>query len=349
MTNKAMKNRMTKNLCNILSILLIILCVIAPNIVFAAENELGSITINYVDEGIGVEEGEYVQKNIALEGASFSVSLVAVEDNGNYKWIDEIENNLDFVYDTESMFDKNTFEDVAKVLVEIAEAKNEFETYTQIVDKNGQCVFSDLKQGIYLVWESNKYGLATKYHDAVPFFIEIPNRESEPYVLDVVAYPKAEIITEKMVSIIGTKSWKGKDIVGKGPTTTDDNPNEIKVYRPDSITLRLYANGVEVAHTTVTAAQNWSFAFDEVNALDANGDDVVFTIKEDKIKGYIFSQDEAKVGENTIVINVTNTVDESSAQTGDETSILPWAIAIVLCMFGVIVVLAWPIQKIKQD
>lgn len=346
MANKRTKNMMMKSLCNILSILLIILCVITPNVVCATGNELGSITINYIDEGTRIENGEYVQKNIALEGAEFSISLVATEDNGKFAWIDKIENNDDFVYNTESMFNKNTFEDVTKALVEIAE--NQLKTYTQIVDGNGQCIFGDLENGVYLVWESDKDGLAAKYHDAVPFFIEIPNRSSNPYTLDVIAYPKAEIITEKMVSVTGTKTWRGNDIVREEDESSEANPNETKVYRPDSITLRLYANGIEVEHTTVSADQNWSFAFDEVNALDENGENVAFTIKEDKVKGYVFSQKEAKVGENTIVIDVINTVDEPEIKTGDDANVLFWVIAMSMSMVGIIALLCWLAKK-KKD
>lgn len=340
---KTTKNRMTKALCNLFAIMWTILCLFIPS-VLATENGMGSITINYVDKGIRIENGEYIQKDISLEGAEFSISLVAIKTNEGLEWVDEIENNDDFEYDTKAMFDKNTFENVAKELVKIAE--KHLKKCTMVTDENGQCIFNDLEKGVYLIWESDKHGIADKYHNAVPFFIEIPNRSVDPYELDVMACPKAEIITEKMISVIGTKTWKGNDIVGNEIGASND-PNEMRVRRPNSITLRLYANGSEVAHTTVSADQNWSFAFDEVNALDKNGDNVVFTIKEDPVRGYVFSQDKAIVGENTIVINVTNTVDESSVQTGDETDPKKLVILIVSSFIALVFVLFWPAEKKK--
>jgi hypothetical protein len=265
--------------------------------------------------------------------------LVAIEDSktGRFVWVDSIASNTDFTYKTEDILDKELLKDIANILISIA--PEHLTQITKTTNEQGQCVFDKLEKGIYLVWESNKEGVAQKYYEAAPFFIEIPNRNNEPYEFDVVAYPKTELITEKFISIQGTKSWVGNDIVGEEVNTTSENPNEIKVYRPKTITLRLYANGVEVATTTTSAEHNWSFAFNDVNSLDENGDNVVFTIKEDTVQGYKFSQDEPVVGENTIVINVTNTVDESAAQTGDDTNLIRWVIIVAVCVTGIIVVL----------
>jgi hypothetical protein len=345
MMSKIIKNKMIRILYGVFAIALIMLCLHCVP-VFAIENTCGSITIDYIDKGIRIEDGECIQKNIALGGAEFSISLVAIESNEGFTWIDQIKNDGDFKYATKSIFDKNTFEEVAKTLVGIAE--KQLNKYTQTTDENGQCVFDNLEKGIYLIWESNKSGIAEKYNYAAPFFITIPRRDVDTYELNVTAYPKAEIITEKMITVIGTKTWKGNDIVGEESTASETNPNEIRVHRPDSITLRLYANGIEVANTTVNASQNWSFAFDDINALDENGDEVILTIKEDPIDGYVFSQDKAIFGENTIVINVTNTVDESAAQTGDETNLLKWTLIIALCTVGIIFILFWPTSKKKK-
>jgi LPXTG-motif cell wall-anchored protein len=310
----------------------VFLNVFSMQIVSATGNDLGSLTINYIDDGIRIENNEAIQKSTPIKDAEFSISLVVYEDNGIFKWSDNIKDNIE--YNPEVILDKDLFQDVAKELIDVVPVMQ-----TQISDKNGQCVFTNLERGIYLVWESNKEGLAEKYHDAVPFFIEVPNKSVEPHDFNVVAYPKAELITEKMISITGTKSWRGNDIVGVEKPSSEIDSDKIKVYRPETITLRLYANGIEVAQTTTNAKQNWCFAFDDVNALDENGDEVTFIIKEDFVEGYIFSQDAPIVGENTIIINVTNTVDNDSPQTGDESKIVLWIILGVSSLIGMLVVL----------
>ena len=305
-----------------------------PNLVFATENMAGKITISYVDDRMEIENGECIQKSVALGGAEFSISLVAIENNGEFQWIDEIEQNQGFPYHTNDLANKDMFEAAAHMLVEYSDS---FVTYSNTTDINGQCTFDNLEKGIYLVWQSSSDGIALKYHTAVPFFIEVPNRQAESYNFEVIAYPKAELITERIISIVGVKRWQGEDAVNTN-NINEDNQGGVKVQRPEYIVLRLYANGEEVARTMTNADKNWSFAFDDVNALDDNGNEVVFAIKEDPIKGYIFSQDEIIVGENTIIINVTNTVNDL-VQTGDDTQIELWMFTMLFSIVGIALVL----------
>ena len=64
----------------------------------------------------------------------------------------------------------------------------------------------------------------------------------------------------------------------------DDNDNQ-DGKRPESITVRLYANGTEVAKKDVTAANGWTYSFDELDKY-AEGKEINYTITEDTVDGY---------------------------------------------------------------
>ena len=82
-------------------------------------------------------------------------------------------------------------------------------------------------------------------------------------------------ITNKHVSasveVKGIKSW-------------DDSENAAG-KRPESITVRLFADGVEKASKEVTAEDNWSWDFG-VQPKYAAGNEIVYTVSEDVVAGY---------------------------------------------------------------
>ena len=77
-------------------------------------------------------------------------------------------------------------------------------------------------------------------------------------------------IPEK-TSVSGTKTW------------TDNNNQDGK--RPERITVRLLANGTEVANKTVTANENWAYEFTNLDKY-ANGAEITYSVSEDAVEGY---------------------------------------------------------------
>lgn len=344
-----MKNKMNKIVCGLFAMLILATSIfVTPAL--AAGPRTGSITVNYIDDYSYIQNDEYHEEKVLIDGATFVAVLVARQGNGRFEWVDKIEDSISFRYKPEAMFDDFYTEDVAEDLIDIVKTLPRFEAKT---DKNGKCVFSDLEEGIYLVWEVDKEGTAERYHYSKPGFAEVPNRRVEPNEFDVDTFPKPSRITERMISVTGCKRWKGNDVVGKPPvtdgvTTPTGEPTEeeeIIVYRPESITLRLYANGKEVGVTTTNSEKGWAFSFDGVNALDSNGHEVVFSVREDKVEGYTFTQDKPIIGENTVVINVMNTVGDPAAKTGDETNLGMWLAIIAGCAIFIVVVLLIPSKK----
>gem|GEM_PF-6885411 len=77
--------------------------------------------------------------------------------------------------------------------------------------------------------------------------------------------------TPETTSVSGKKTW------------IDNNDQDGK--RPDKITIRLLANGSEVANKEVTKDGGWKYTFENLPVYE-NGEKIVYTIKEDAVKDY---------------------------------------------------------------
>lgn len=77
--------------------------------------------------------------------------------------------------------------------------------------------------------------------------------------------------TLKTVHIAGEKTWD--DVLYTG-------------LRPDKITIRLKANGTEIAHKDDVKAPHWDWDFGNLPEYDKNGRKITYTITEDKVDGY---------------------------------------------------------------
>lgn len=77
-------------------------------------------------------------------------------------------------------------------------------------------------------------------------------------------------------SVSGTKTWND-----------DENRDGI---RPDSVTVRLYANNKEIAHKSVNAQSGWKYEFTDLDEFKA-GQKIIYTVSEDAVEGYTTSYD----------------------------------------------------------
>ena len=102
--------------------------------------------------------------------------------------------------------------------------------------------------------------------------------------------------TPEKVSVEGSKTWN------------DEENQDGK--RPSSITVKLLADGTEVASKTVTANDNWKWSFTDLDKYNS-GTEIVYTISEDTVADY-----------TTVVdgYNITNThTPEKTTITGRKT------------------------------
>lgn len=81
-----------------------------------------------------------------------------------------------------------------------------------------------------------------------------------------------------------TNSHTPEEIDLSGSKTWDDAENQ-DGKRPDSITIRLYANGEQVKVVTVTEEDGWKWNFTNLPKYE-NGSEIRYTITEDVVPGY---------------------------------------------------------------
>ena len=109
-------------------------------------------------------------------------------------------------------------------------------------------------------------------------------------------------VTDKKatVEVTGTKTW-------------DDN-NDQDGKRPDSITVNLLANGTVVDTKTVTADDNWTYAFSDLDQYDADGNEIAYTVSEEMVDGYTTVVD----GYNITNTHASETTEVSGTKTWDD-------------------------------
>ena len=153
-------------------------------------------------------------------------------------------------------------------------------TYAQFVD--GKYELPDLQPGVYTVVERNAEKLVNYYYltsDSITALKLTINPDGttvasladslfDKYVVAPTPEPDAEF-----VDIPVTKTW-------------NDN-NDQDGNRPDSITARLYADGVEVDSHVLTAAEGWSYTFTErPRYQEDNRTEIAYSVSEDAVAMY---------------------------------------------------------------
>ena len=105
--------------------------------------------------------------------------------------------------------------------------------------------------------------------------IEIKEEVPEGYQASYNGYDVTNTLIpeEERVEVTGSKTW--------------DDLNDADGLRPESITIRLLADGEEVASRTVTASDGWAWRFGGLPKNRASGGEIVYSIAEDPVEGYI--------------------------------------------------------------
>ena len=153
-------------------------------------------------------------------------------------------------------------------------------TYAQFNDE-GKYELKDLKPGVYTVVEMNAetlvkyYTLTSNSTTAVKLVVEAGKDNPataklfNQYAPAVTPEPDAEF-----VDIPVTKTW--------------NDSNDKDKNRPASVTVRLYADGVEVDSHVLTAAENWSYTFTErPRYKEDHKTEIVYSVNEDDVPMYV--------------------------------------------------------------
>ena len=95
--------------------------------------------------------------------------------------------------------------------------------------------------------------------------------EVDGYATEVNGYDITNTHTPEKIAISGSKTWN------------DEENQDGK--RPSSITVRLLADGTEVASKTVTETEGWAWSFENLDKYK-DGTEIVYTIREDAVTDY---------------------------------------------------------------
>lgn len=112
------------------------------------------------------------------------------------------------------------------------------------------------------------------------------NKTEIQYTVDEVDVPSGytKTVTKESTGYVITNTHNPETTSINGTKTWSDNDNQ-DGKRPESIKVRLLANGTEVATKDVTAADNWAYNFTDLPKY-ANGEEIVYTVTEDTVADY---------------------------------------------------------------
>ncbi len=125
--------------------------------------------------------------------------------------------------------------------------------------------------------------------------------------------------TPATTEVSGSKTWDDKD----------DQDGK----RPDSITIRLYANGEQVDTKTVTAENDWKWSFTNLSKF-ADGKEIKYTITEDAVEDYTPTYTDFNVTNTYTPEQTSVTVTKAWDDKNDQDGIRPESITVKLLANG---------------
>jgi len=124
------------------------------------------------------------------------------------------------------------------------------------------------------------------------------------------------------VSVSGSKTW-------------DDGDNQDGV-RPEAITVRLLADGIEAASATVGEDNGWAWSFDNLPKYDAtDGHEIVYALTEDAVADYATTYDGYNITNSYTPGKTSVTVAKAWDDAGDQDGLRPASIAVQLYADGI--------------
>ena len=153
------------------------------------------------------------------------------------------------------------------------------------------------------VTESDKWAWSftnlDKYKAGKEIEYTVSEEPVEGYTTEVDGYNITNTHTPEKTTISGSKTW-------------DDADNQ-DGKRPESITVRLLADGRVVSHKKITEKDNWSWNFEDLPVYE-KGEKITYTIKEDSVENYETKLD----GYNIINTHKTETTSVSGTKTWND-------------------------------
>ncbi|GIN72971.1 hypothetical protein J14TS2_34460 [Bacillus sp. J14TS2] len=129
-----------------------------------------------------------------------------------------------------------------------------------------------------------------------------------------------------------TNSYEPELIDLEGTKTWDDGDNQ-DGKRPESITVRLLANGNEVEAVEVSEESDWSYSFTNLPKFE-NGEEINYTIQEDNVEGYSTKIKDLDITNSYTPEQISINVSKAWEDADDQDGVRPDAITVKLLADG---------------
>lgn len=124
-----------------------------------------------------------------------------------------------------------------------------------------------------------------------------------------------------------------------------DDEDDVDETRPDTITIRLLADGEEVDSKTVTKTDGWKWEFTDLDKFK-DGEEIIYTITEDEVAGY---ESPVISGDMTGGFTITNVYKPVLVpDTGDNFNPVVWISVMVVSFVSIIILLIYRNKKLKK-
>lgn len=287
-------------LFRVLTILLLVLTLLQPASVLAAEtidtNRSCSLELQYSKEGISFPD--------------LSIRIYRVAELDRYR-----NHSLLPTYDAipvklNGIQSQKEWRDAADTMVSYIIANQMAPDHTAATNSGGIAKFSNLKTGLYLIQgvvaENN-----TGVYQFENFFVYLPTPQSDgSQKYDMVAKPKCTSFQPKYDYQV-TKLWKDQGI---------------KNQRPKQVTVDILKNGTLQESVILSAENNWTYAW---KTLDGNS---TWTVVEKDVPAS-YKVTIATSGSSFSITNYRSAPAGAPPKTGDSFALRPWLTVMILSGF----------------
>ena len=188
----------------------------------------------------------------------------------------------------------------------------------------GEPVVLNADNGWSYTWDGDTYNLLVKSEGKVHVYTVVELDTHKEYTASA-SFENSQITLTNThevykTAVEVTKVWN------------DANNQDGK--RPASITVHLFADGVEIASAQLTAENGWKYKFDGLDLNSADGKKVVYTVTEDPVPGYTTEIDGLTITNTHEVEKTEVPVTKVWNDAGNQDGIRPTSITVKLYANG---------------
>ena len=164
-----------------------------------------------------------------------------------------------------------------------------------------------------------------EYRDGNKIIYTVNEEDVLGYSSEIKGFDIVNTHEVEKISISGTKIW-------------DDHNNNDGI-RPDKITVKLLANGIDTGKTAIASVDtNWQYSFKDLNKYK-NGEEITYSLEEVSIDGYIseVNQEDYNITNTHSPETITYTVNKKWVDANNNDGIRPESINVSILANGVVI------------